>query len=371
MEYENSASDLVTDLHFHGSGDYHFYIEKIYDELSRLTTTDLRVPSPLSSPASEFQYGYDAGSERTQAVFTANNTMNYTYDGIGQLKTAQGLESDGTTLRLQEQFGYAYDAAWNLSQRTNNALIQNFGVNKLNELTNTTRSGTLTVAGTTTEPGSAVTGVTVSGTGLSSGAAAVYADGSWARAGATLADGANTYSATATDTDGRTDTGSVNVNLPATNNYSYDLNGNLLSDGTRNFAYDDENQLISVWKSSAWSNNFAYDGMNRRRRIEKDYSWNGSSWVKTNEVRYVYDVNLVIQERDANNLPLVTYTRGNDLSGGLQDAGGIGGLLARTDNSKLVIADPFASAYYYFDGNGNVAGLIYTNGLLAAQYAYG
>gem|GEM_PF-4428011 len=26
--------------------------------------------------------------------------------------------------RLQEQFGYGYDAAWNLTKRTNNALVQ-------------------------------------------------------------------------------------------------------------------------------------------------------------------------------------------------------------------------------------------------------
>ncbi len=55
------------------------------------------------------------------------------------------------TPRLQEQFGYAYDAAGNLNRRTNNALVQTFGVNTLNELTNATRSGTLTVAGLVSE----------------------------------------------------------------------------------------------------------------------------------------------------------------------------------------------------------------------------
>ena len=109
------------------------------------------------------------------------------------------------TPRLQEQFGYAYDAAWNLAQRTNNALVQSFGVNNLNELTSATRSVTLTVAGTTTEDPPAVTGVTVSGTGLSSGPAQLYADGTWARTNATLANGANSYTAVAQDSYGRTD----------------------------------------------------------------------------------------------------------------------------------------------------------------------
>ncbi|MBE0542458.1 MAG: hypothetical protein IH623_13945 [Verrucomicrobia bacterium] len=60
------------------------------------------------------------------------------------MKTAKGKESGGTA-RLQEQFGYGYDAAWNLDRRTNNALVQTFGVNNLNELTSVSREGTLTV----------------------------------------------------------------------------------------------------------------------------------------------------------------------------------------------------------------------------------
>jgi hypothetical protein len=52
----------------------------------------------------------------------------YSYDNIGQLKTAQAYEAYGVTLRQHEQLGFAYDAAWNLSQRTNNALGQSFGV---------------------------------------------------------------------------------------------------------------------------------------------------------------------------------------------------------------------------------------------------
>jgi len=68
-----------------------------------------------------------------------------------------------------------------------------------------------------------------------------------------------------------------------------------------------------------------------RRRIRKEFSWQGSTWVQTGEVRYIYDALLVTQERDANNLPIVSYTRGKDLSGSLEGAGGIGGFLARTE----------------------------------------
>ena len=137
----------------------------------------------------------------------------------------------------------------------------------------------------------------------------------------------------------------------------------------RQFAYDDENQLIAVWVSGSWSNSFVYDGL-MRRRIERDYTWNGSSWTQTNEIHFIYDGNVVVQERDANNLPLVTYTRGNDLSGSLPGAGGIGGLLARTDNGLSLAGSVFTHAFYHADGNGNVTCLIYTNQVIAAKYLY-
>ena len=69
----------------------------------------------------------------------------HTYDKIGQLQTAKGRESGGATPRLHEQFGYEYDAAWNLQRRTNNALVQTFNADTRNQLTNSTRTGTLTV----------------------------------------------------------------------------------------------------------------------------------------------------------------------------------------------------------------------------------
>jgi RHS repeat-associated protein len=94
------------------------------------------------------------------------------------------------------------------------------------------------------------------------------------------------------------------------------------------------------------------------------------SWLQTNEVHYVYDGNVVIQERDANNLPQVTYTRGKDLSGSRQRAGGIGGLLARTDNRLLTASDSGASAYYHSDGSGNITALINTNQNLVGRYLY-
>jgi RHS repeat-associated protein len=184
-----------------------------------------------------------------------------------------------------------------------------------------------------------------------------------------LTNGNNTFTAVAHDNYGRSSTNAVTCYLPATVSYTYDSNGNLTSDGTRNFAYDDENQLISAWVTNVWRSDFAYDGkLRRRERFES--SWNGSTWVTNSVVRYVYDGNSVIQERDSNNLPLVTYTRGKDLSGSLEGAGGIGGMLARVDHRLLTIGDPGATAFYHADGNGNITCLINSKQAIVAKYLY-
>lgn len=86
----------------------------------------------------------------------------------------------------------------------------------------------------------------------------------------------------------------------------------------------------------------------------------------TYEIRYVYDGNLVVQERNEFNLPSVSYTLGLDLSGTLQSAGGIGGLLARSDIKSLLSEH----AYYHSDGNGNVTCLTATNQSVVARYLY-
>jgi YD repeat-containing protein len=123
----------------------------------------------------------------------------------------------------------------------------------------------------------------------------------------------------------------VNVSIATNTTYQFDGNGNLTNDGLRSFAYDNENQLLQVWVTNQWLSQFTYDGK-MRRRIRQEYTWQNSGWVQTNQVYYVYDGNVVIQERDINNLPSTTYTRGLDLSS-LQGAGGIGGLLAMTLNT--------------------------------------
>jgi YD repeat-containing protein len=123
-----------------------------------------------------------------------------------------------------------------------------------------------------------------------------------------------------------------------------DANGNQTTNGSSSYFYDDQNQLTRVSDETfhTFRSDFVYDGLGRlRKRLE--YYWQNSQallapvagWNLRNTVPYIYDGNRVVQERDQNNTPTVSYTRGIDLSGSLEGAGGIGGLLARSLERQL------------------------------------
>ena len=341
-----------------------------YDLAARLIRTHLT--SSAGVLTNKHEYLLNNGGQRTiqfRGDASKSNYVAYTYDAAGELVTAGAKESPGsTTDRLLEQFGYLYDASGNLLSRTNgiatspNKLVQSFGVNNLNQLTTGSRSGTITVSGGTS---GGATSVTVADNGSSPAVAAtLYAsDGSFARAGVTLLNGANTFVASASG-GSRSDSQSVTVSLPSALTYTYDAyTGALTSDGSRTFVYNDENLLTNVTVATQWKTDFVYDGK-MRLRIRREFKANGASWTQTNEVRYVYDGNLVIQERDLNNTPFVTYTRGKDLSGTISGAEGIGGLLARSD------AGSQSHAYYHADGNGNITAMVNEKQAVVARYLY-
>jgi RHS repeat-associated protein len=138
-----------------------------------------------------------------------------------------------------------------------------------------------------------------------------------------------------------------------------------------------KNQLTSVATDTSGTptgsrrrSEFTYDGRGRlRKRV--DYYWNTyppGSWQVTGETRYVYDGMRVIQERSSSNVPTVAFTRGSDLSGSLEGAGGIGGLLARSHGYS---GGTFSThSFYQADGNGNVTYLVNSAQAMVANYRY-
>ena len=123
-----------------------------------------------------------------------------------------------------------------------------------------------------------------------------------------------------------------------------------------------------------WRTDFRYDGLGRlRRRLEyltmpRPDTLLLAGWNPQSTNQYLYDGWRVIQERDGGNPPQVSYTRGNDLSGSLEGAGGIGGLLARSSGYSW--GNWTRHAYYHADGNGNITCLINASQSVVASYRY-
>ena len=114
------------------------YVTNAYDTLARLTRTELRTSGGTILNAHGYQY--DLASQRTllgrtnSAVASWNGYVNAVYDAAGQLTHAWTYLPDGTPV-TGVQWSYGYDAAQNLSKRTNYTTVETFTVNALNQLT--------------------------------------------------------------------------------------------------------------------------------------------------------------------------------------------------------------------------------------------
>ena len=155
-------------------------------------------------------------------------------------------------------------------------------------------------------------------------------------------------------------------------NFGYDLDGNLTTDGRWSYTWDAENRLVSLVARTAVGPQqllkFEYDWQGRRigKKVWNNTAGSGNPALN---LKYLYDGWDVVADLDgANNNALVrSYVWGTDLSGTWQGAGGVGGLL------KLTYAGAqTTNCFAAFDGSGNVMGLVdAANGSVIAQYEYG
>jgi hypothetical protein len=140
------------------------------------------------------------------------------------------------------------------------------------------------------------------------------------------------------------------VFVPATpEQFFYDRNGNLLSDGRFTNLWDLENRLVqseSLSSSPAASKRrliFEYDYHGRRIR-KKVFHWNtaGNNYFTTpaSDLKFVYDGwNLLAELNATNNAVVRSYLWGLDMSGSLQDAGGVGGFLPKAKSRARVVVN--------------------------------
>ncbi|MGD9420646.1 MAG: RHS repeat-associated core domain-containing protein [Verrucomicrobiota bacterium JB025] len=148
----------------------------------------------------------------------------------------------------------------------------------------------------------------------------------------------------------------------------YDDDGNMTSgplpvDQTANatLVWDAENRLVEV--TTAGGTVIAYDYDYLSRRISRTVTPDLGTAATT---VYLYDGWNLIAEYSGTALEK-SYTWGMDLSGSMQGAGGVGGLLAVT----IPAGETNAGTYYpTYDGNGNVSEYLDSGGSVAAHYEY-
>ncbi len=115
---------------------------------------------------------------------------------------------------------------------------------------------------------------------------------------------------------------------------------------------------------------------NLAKRVEFSYDWQGrrirklvknSSLQVLSDTRFIYDGWNLVAELNSDLSLKTSYAWGLDLSGSIQGAGGVGGLLFAVYNS------PSTEVYFpAYDGNGNIMVLCKgSDATWAAQYEYG
>ena len=368
----NSA--LVSQITFAQSGTTKMTTAKSYDYLNRLTAISSSTNSVTVASAG---YGYNAINQRTSLANADGTYWNYAYDSLGQV-TAGTKHWPGGQVVAGQQFGYGFDDIGNRTstQAGGNefgASLRNasYTANSLNQYTSRTVPGAVDIIGSATNAAT----VLVNGQ-------AVYRHGDYYRSELTI----NNTSAgvwepvtnTATLNNGTsadiiaTNTG--NLFLPkATESYTYDADGNLTSDGRFTNLWDGHNQLVNITSKAGAATgslvklDLTYDYTGRR--IQKIVSTNnGSAYYPAYTNRYVYDGWNLVAILDCQSSLIASFNWGKDLSGGMQGAGGVGGLVSMT-----VASGANAGTYFYaYDGNGNVTALTKaSDSTIVAQYEYG
>ncbi|MBM4309920.1 MAG: hypothetical protein FJ119_03090, partial [Deltaproteobacteria bacterium] len=301
-------------------------------------------------------YAYLPNSHLLQSV-TADSvlTTTYAYEQQRNLRTHIKNEHTGSII---SQYDYAYDSMGRRTSVQNSgsafaqAAFNLYGYNSRSELTGSSRY-TGTDTGDTTSP-------------VNAEARSYLYDHIGNRESATEALTKQiTY-----DPNPLNQYTQISSNVGWVKPTEYDYDGNLLTYDGASYTWDAENRLIAVEPQTPVPGNrkveFTYDYMSRR--VQKQvFDYADGFWVAAADTRFLYDGWNLIQEVSTPTLDpgletSVFYVWGLDLSGTLQGAGGIGGLLCRISDNT--------AHHYTCDANGNVGQLVESDGIIAAHYEY-
>jgi RHS repeat-associated protein len=338
---------------------------KSYDYLNRL----LSISSINSQPSTinSFSYQYNDANQRVTCRLADGSYWVYLYDSLGQVISGKKYFPDGIPVPGQ-QFEYGFDDIGNRNstkaggdENGSNLRTANYSANNLNQYTSRDAPGAVDIIG------AALASSTVSVNNNSPYRRIEY----FRQELSVNNSSAPQWQSVTVTASGQSPNATGNIYVPKTpEQFTYDADGNLLTDGRWTYTWDAENRLLSMSAISTVPTaaklklDFIYDY--RGRRIQKTVStWNGSAYVSPVVTRFLYDRWNLIAILNSSSSVLQSFLWGTDLSGTSQGAGGVGGLLAIGDSAQ-------GTHFVAFDGNGNVAALVKaTDGTASAIYEYG
>ncbi|HEV8640828.1 MAG TPA: kelch repeat-containing protein [Methylomirabilota bacterium] len=285
--YTWDAGDRLTQITDSLSGT----ITRSYDLLDRRTQE--------TTPQGTISYSYDAAGRRTSMTAAGQPTVTYAYDNADRLTSI----TQGASLVT---FGYD-----NADRRTSltlpNGVTTTYAYNAASQLTG------LTYALGATTLGTLIYGYDTNGNRRAVG-------GTWARTGLPQPVASATYNA-------------ANQQLTfGAQTLTYDLNGNLTSDGTNTYAWNVRNKLATI--TGLVPASFVYDGTGRRR----------AKTISDSTTNFLYDgINPIQEQAGASVRNLLTglgvdeyLTRDDGAGLRLFLADALGSTIALVDNAAAV-----------------------------------
>lgn len=365
--YHPASGMLVNTSFTGGTG-----LGRSYDAVGRLQTV---TTTPAAGPAQSYAYTYNGLHQRTRVTREDGSYWSYGYNDRGELTSGKKFWSDGTPV-FGQQTEYAYDNAGNRTSAREGGnpaggLRQSaYAANALNQYAQRTVPGAVDVAGTAN---SAAT-VTVNGgptarrgeyffreLAVDNGAAPALAQINVVGARSNFGAGGE---------DAVTEKGGRVFVPQAVETFTHDADGNLTSDGRWNYTWDAEGRLVAmeakanVPAEARLRLEFAYDWVGRRIQ-KKVYAWDSAAagYQLQSVAKFVYDGRNLMAELDGAGALVRSYVWGQDASGTLEGAGGVGGL--------LLVSQGGSTYHVGYDGGGNVTTLVNAaTGAISASYDY-
>ena len=331
--YLNNTGRVASVTNPNGQSSVYTYIDSTTTP-NEPRLSEIKNLNSSSAIISKFNYLYDNVGQITSWTqqADANDPQNYAlqYDNAGRLINAS--VTDTTTSALLHQYAYSYDAAGNRTAEQIDGAVTSASYNNLNQLTGQSAGGKMVFSGTVNEYST----VTVGGN-----PASLDANNNF-RGTATVSTGTNNVPIIATDVDGNSKTNTYQVVVPpgggVTN--TYDLNGNLTSDGSRTFSWDAKNELVKITYTDTSYTQFTYNGLGQRVEIQEynaSHTLSSTKWFVGNE------------ERDATN----TVTRRYFAQG-----------------EQRIVSGTTTNYFYTQDHLGSIREMIDASGTIQARYSY-